>query len=312
MNTGNAVVDQFGTMAFEGNIVPPSWYRHIRFPEDKRGTSRPDPIAVTLLADIVYWYRPYIPRDESTGMPLSPRKKFAADKLQRSYGALAEQFGFTKRQVTDAMHRLADAGLITLEFRNIMAGETFCSNVLYVEPCPERIAEITYRHDAPEGDTSHAQTVEVSRSNVTPPTPKRETYTKTSSKTSTETSEELPAAQEPLEEKELPPHQDMFGAICEVTKADPKLRSIQGRVARLGKEMREAGYTAADVRRVFGDDGWWYKEHWKGKRGECPHITELVTEIQKGLSWRSPRDQWAGGLTENEKRLNEIAFRSLK
>src|SRR3972149_5329615 len=105
MSTGSAVVDQFATMAFEGNTTPPSWYRHIRFQEDKKGNVKPDPIAVTLLADIVYWYRPYTPRDENTGMPLAPPKNIASDKLPDRDGLHSYLFRFNNRPVADAMHR---------------------------------------------------------------------------------------------------------------------------------------------------------------------------------------------------------------
>ena len=87
-------VDAIGALPFTGNLIPHAWYTALTFPSGK-----PDLVAITLLADIVYWYRPVVERDPATGQVLRQRKKFKADMLQRSYQAFADQFGFTKRQV---------------------------------------------------------------------------------------------------------------------------------------------------------------------------------------------------------------------
>jgi hypothetical protein len=136
----NPEVLKMAKINLEGNIIPQQWYRHITYPSGK-----PNPIAVTLLAEIVYWYRPVIERDPITGEVIGYRKKFKGDKLQRSYQSFADQFGFSKRQVQDAMKRLVELGLIRIEFRNIKT-ETglVLTNVMYVEPVTEEIERITY------------------------------------------------------------------------------------------------------------------------------------------------------------------------
>ncbi|MBE3578959.1 MAG: hypothetical protein IMW83_03675 [Caldanaerobacter subterraneus] len=136
----NPEVLKMAKINLEGNIIPQQWYRHITYPSGK-----PNPIAVTLLAEIVYWYRPVIERDPITGEVIGYRKKFKGDKLQRSYQSFADQFGFSKRQVQDAMKRLVELGLIRIEFRNIKTetGLTL-TNVMYVEPVTEEIERITY------------------------------------------------------------------------------------------------------------------------------------------------------------------------
>jgi DNA-binding Lrp family transcriptional regulator len=71
------------------------------------------------------------------------RKKFAADKLQRSYGAFAELYGFTKDQVKDALKRLEDKGLIELVFRHPVVNGQKLGNVLYIGLNVDRLKEIT-------------------------------------------------------------------------------------------------------------------------------------------------------------------------
>ncbi|HAW5768506.1 TPA: replication protein, partial [Escherichia coli] len=83
-------------------------------------------------------------RDEHTGALLGYRKRFQGDKLQRSYQAFAEQFGFGKRETADALKRLRDAGFITLDLRTVeMLDGVKCSNILFVGINPQAIAAIT-------------------------------------------------------------------------------------------------------------------------------------------------------------------------
>ncbi|MFI7783490.1 replication protein [Citrobacter amalonaticus] len=134
-------VTAIGQINFTGNVTPAAWWRQITLP-----SGRPDQTAITLLSEIVYWYRPSEVRDETTGALTGYRKRFRGDKLQRSYQSFADQFGFGKRETTDALKRLRDAGLITLELRSVDApglDGVKMHNVLFVEPVAERIADIT-------------------------------------------------------------------------------------------------------------------------------------------------------------------------
>ncbi len=132
-------VQQIGQIDFQGNIVPMNWFKHI-----KTDAGLPDSIGVMLLSDIIYWYRPVEVRDEATGKVVGYRTKFKEDKLQRSYDQFAEQFGFSKNQVRRAIKRLEEAGLITIELRDIVTKTGLrLNNVMYVEPVAEKIKEIT-------------------------------------------------------------------------------------------------------------------------------------------------------------------------
>lgn len=137
--SNNAIVDKMYGIDITGNITPPAWYQTITHENGK-----PNNTAIVLLSDIVYWYRPQEVRDERTGDFIGTRKKFKADLLQRSYTQLAEQFGFSKRQVADAVKELEKLGVIRRVFRNIYAIGRTMNNVLFIELIPERLKEITY------------------------------------------------------------------------------------------------------------------------------------------------------------------------
>lgn len=133
-------VDAIGEMRFEGNIIPHSWYQHIKLP-----SGEPDLVAIVLLSDIIWWYRPVIERDETTGEIISIRKKFKEDMLQKQHESWSKLFGFTKRQVKDAVLRLVKMGLLKREFRCITTKDGLkVSNVMFLEPILTGIQDITF------------------------------------------------------------------------------------------------------------------------------------------------------------------------
>lgn len=189
-STPTDTVMAIGQINLTGNVIPASWWRHITLP-----SGRPDQTAITLLAEIVYWYRPAEVRNETTGELVGYRKRFRGDKLQRSYQAFAEQFGFGKRETADALKRLRDAGLITLELRTIEALDGVkCSNVLFVEVRPGAIAAITNVTPVPsEGNSSSRNANPVTakrntpqRRNGTGDTPNVDTNTENTTEITTE------------------------------------------------------------------------------------------------------------------------------
>lgn len=130
-----------GQLNISGNVTPANWWKHIRLP-----SGRPDATAIALLSEIVYWYRPTEVRDEHTGALLGYRKRFQGDKLQRSYQAFAEQFGFGKRETADALKRLRDASFITTGF-------THCGNARWCE-----MQQYFVCRDQPTGSCCHHHT----------------------------------------------------------------------------------------------------------------------------------------------------------
>jgi DNA-binding Lrp family transcriptional regulator len=162
-------VAAIGQLHFEGNIIPHTWYKAITFPNGKADVN-----AILILAEIVYWYRPTIERDESTGEIVSIRKKFKGDMLQRHYDAFAELLGLTKRQCQDAVARLIEQGLIHRELRTVDTPQGRLANVPFFEPVAEAIQRVTY----------HVITGHLPRSNGIALTPHGKTYTKITAKTS--------------------------------------------------------------------------------------------------------------------------------
>lgn len=144
-------VKQIGEINFSGHIIPHSWYYYLRRESEKTSedgethtiTGKPHLPAITILSDIVYWYRPRIVRDETTNEIVRIEKRFAADKLQRSYAQFAEIFGLGKEQARKAVKFLAKKGLITLEFRTLYIRGRPMHNVLFIEIVPEKVKQIS-------------------------------------------------------------------------------------------------------------------------------------------------------------------------
>lgn len=138
--TGNSKVDAMAAMHLTGNVIPQIWYKNIL-----RENGKPDLLAIIILADICYWYRPAELRDERTGQFLGYAKKFKdKDLLQRSYAQFADMFGESKRSITDAIVRLEKLGVIRRVFRTLDIGGTRYNNVLFIDLFPERLYQITY------------------------------------------------------------------------------------------------------------------------------------------------------------------------
>jgi hypothetical protein len=134
----NAAVIKMATLYISGNVIDLKWFNHL-----KLANGKPDSLGILLLGDIVYWYRPIEVRDEETGLVTGHRKKFAADKLQRSYDAFAAAYGYTKDQVKDALRRLEAAKVIDLDFRHPVINDVKYGNLLFIGLNVDRLAEIS-------------------------------------------------------------------------------------------------------------------------------------------------------------------------
>ena len=178
------LIQQVEALPLEGNIVPHSWYNHIR-----KETGKPYLAAIIILSDVIYWYRPRVIRDEITGRTLRVEKRFRADKLQRSYQQIADQFGISKRQAQRAVSFLVDDGIVTREFRTITtAGGTTLANVMFLEPVIERLREITHLEGGITkfGNTYHQKRRHLSPNKVTGIAKNGDTYTEITTENTTE------------------------------------------------------------------------------------------------------------------------------
>ena len=147
-----------------GNVIPRSWSQWITY-----GNGKPNPVAIMILAELCYWYRPMEDTD-SKGKVICWRRKFKADILQKSYEDLADCLGFTVRQVADNCRWLKGKGLIKLETRDTLFGR----NRLFIDLCPSEIDRIS---SSLPGDDENYGYVSTYPSN----TVERSSYTETTS-----------------------------------------------------------------------------------------------------------------------------------
>ena len=137
--SGNETVDQMINFGITGNVVPHAWYRSVL-----RENGKPHLLAISILSDIVYWYRPQEIRDEDTGHLLRYQKRFMGEKLQKTYESYAEFFGESRRTIKQAMDVLVSLGVVKRQFRSITTGGmTTCSNVMYLDLDVKKLRQIT-------------------------------------------------------------------------------------------------------------------------------------------------------------------------
>ncbi len=130
IESGNVIVDKVAKIQLKGNIVETTWYHTIVNEKNKT-----QPLAILILAEIVYWYRPVT----DTGKP-----KFYGDFLQLSYDQIAKKFGVSKKQVRAATDVLENLGVIKKYFRTISGPGGRCSNVLFIELIPDVLDKLSH------------------------------------------------------------------------------------------------------------------------------------------------------------------------
>lgn len=244
--SGNEIVDMVGRISITGNIIPQIWYKTITHPSGK-----PYLEAIVILSDIVYWYRPTEVRDERTGEVIAYRKRFKADLLQRSYADLAQQFGISKREATNAVVALEKIGVVRRHLSTIDVNGTKMANVLFLELVPKALLALTCGEVTPitfKSDTSHVQKGDLSRSEVTPLTFKSETNTENTTENTTETSTR-DRATVTAPAKAAPEKKGTYGCYGNVKLSDTDLSKLkaefpadwQERIDRLSTYMDSSG-----------------------------------------------------------------------
>jgi len=181
ISTGNATTDKLIGVSFSGNIIHGAWYKTI-----VKKNGKADIIAINILADVVYWYRPSEVRDEATGQVVGYKKKFKAELLQRTYDSYADQFGISKRQVQDAIKRLEELKVVKRVLKNITTENgMFLSNVLYLDLVFEKLYTVSFLDISDLSGRSPEKTWDVTQKNVGRVAENSVTYTKSTPKTST-------------------------------------------------------------------------------------------------------------------------------
>ena len=133
-------VEEFALIHVTGDIVPVEFFQRIKFPK----SGKPDLLAILILSDLLYWYRPIRPRSESTGKLLPWRQKFFGEILRRDYSYFVEKFGATDRQCRDACARLKKLDLIEVLITPTSAG----GSLLGFRPKPDAILDLLANPDS--------------------------------------------------------------------------------------------------------------------------------------------------------------------
>jgi hypothetical protein len=109
-----------------GNIISNDWYKKFT---NNRG--RPDLSLISVLSEIVYWYRPKKVKDNQTGN-VTYVNKFLGDAWQTSYEHFEKKFGFSREKLRRIFVKLEQMGICAREFRNVkLRGQTY-NNRLFI------------------------------------------------------------------------------------------------------------------------------------------------------------------------------------
>ncbi len=178
--SSNSIVNEIAKMNITGNIVPATWYQTIVKPN---GT--PHYLAILILAEIVYWYRPAKEKDGTSHTTKICRKFDAPDYLQKSYKELCEKFNCSQKQAREALKTLESFGLVKRIFRTITVNHIVCNNVMYLSLIPEELNKLTYPNTEPSSPDNKCSP------KGEPLLPSSETPHSTNDKTNTKTTSQI-------------------------------------------------------------------------------------------------------------------------
>ncbi|MEW4234438.1 conserved phage C-terminal domain-containing protein [Bacillus thuringiensis] len=245
----NINVMKIARINLQGNTLDQGWFKHLTLENGK-----PYMVAITILSEIFYWYKPTEIKDERTN-EIQYKQKFKADKLQKSYQQLAESFGFTKRQVKEACKYLEKKSLITMEFRTIVRSGKKCNNVMYVEPNTKNIEKISIIYQDPV--TSESDTL--LHSNVTPSdvqtgealTLERKTNTKITTEITTKitTLKDNMSSDQKERSKDSIPYEDIVSYLNE--KVGKSFKHKTAKTRSLIKARFKEGFTIDDFKQII-------------------------------------------------------------
>jgi len=145
-----------------GNITPSDWYEKFT---NSRG--RPDLSLISVLSEIVYWYRPKKVKDNQTGK-ITYVNKFLGDAWQTSYEHFEKKFGFSREKLRRIFVKLEQMGICAREFRNVkLRGQTY-NNRLFIHLSSEFLDSCT--------DNKNLAELKTYKNHIKPefPAPKRE------------------------------------------------------------------------------------------------------------------------------------------
>ena len=120
-----------------GNIISNDWYEKFT---NSRG--RPDLSLISVLSEIVYWYRPKRIKDSKTGN-ITYVNKFLGDAWQTSYEHFERKFGFNREKLRRIFVKLEQMGICSRKFRNVkLRGQTY-NNRLFIHLSSQFLSSYT-------------------------------------------------------------------------------------------------------------------------------------------------------------------------
>ena len=137
--TGNDIVDQVGKIGLTGNIIPEAWYKTVISRNGKVNL-----LAVNILSEVVYWYRPTELRDETTGNVTYKKKFRHKDFIQKSYKEICEKFNCSEKQAREALKDLENLGVVKRHFKTVETEYGFIPNAMFLELIPSALIDLTF------------------------------------------------------------------------------------------------------------------------------------------------------------------------
>ncbi len=175
-SSGNLIVDEVGKIQLMGNIIPEAWYHTV-----VNENGKPNLLAINILADIVYWYRPTEIRDEKSGNVTYKKKFYDKDFLQKSYADICNKFNCSEKQVREALKLLENLEVVQRHFKAVMTGYGKLPNIMFLELFPETLKKLTF----PSGNTCFPFGKDVVPDLETPIAPDGNTITKNTTEITT-------------------------------------------------------------------------------------------------------------------------------
>ena len=205
-----------------------------------------------------------------------------SDNAWPSVGRMASDMNVSNRAIQRRVRELQDQGWLTVTERS---GH---SNLYTIHATPERDKSVA--SPVPTPDASDTPTPDTSV---------------TQNDSQLNDKDKPTAATHPRASRNNPPHQAFYSAIKTVCYLDDSLKSNQGRLNRTAKEIRDSGrYTPNDILRWYGRNGWWYRKHWMGQKGNRPEpelIPKTLGEARAAEQPRAPATAapvgWSSALT---------------
>lgn len=77
-------------------------------------------------------------------------------------------------------------------------------------------------------------------------------------------------------------HKEMFAALAALCVLDPNVKRVRGQLNATSKQLRDAGYTVADLDKY---KAWWKSQDWRGQRGDKPILSLIPTQILQAVQW---------------------------